>query len=436
MLFIVLLAIFYLLFAFLSYRNLLWGLILIGAFLPSYLIRYNIFGFPSTVLEGMILIVFGLWIVQHRRQWAGVVQAASRGKKLPNPFGRWFFATVLFLIASLVSIYIAPNHWSALGLWRAYFLEPIIFFIILISTVKNKEDAYKIIWGVVLGGIPVAALAVAQKFTGWLIPNPFWQAEATRRVTSVFGYPNAVALYLTPLLPLVVYLFENSVRKTKGLIWQDLFYSVIFFLFILAIIFTKSAGALIALAGTLIVLGLLFRRTRKFVVGLIIVGAALFLLTPLKDPIKEEFLFKGVSGQLRISMWGETVEMLRNHPIFGAGLSAYQEVVHSYHILPWAEIYLYPHNLFLNFWSEVGFVGLVAFLWLLLLFFRASWEILKPHRGEDLWLVEIISASMLIIFIQGLVDVPYFKNDLAIFFWLLMGLMAINLKFSQQYDRS
>jgi len=75
-------------------------------------------------------------------------------------------------------------------------------------------------------------------------------------------------------------------------------------------------------------------------------------------------------------------------------------------------------------------------LWLLLLFFRASWEILKPHRGEDLWLVEIISASMLIIFIQGLVDVPYFKNDLAIFFWLLMGLMAINLKFSQQYDRS
>lgn len=436
MLFIVLLAIFYLLFTFLSYRNLLWGLVLIGACLPSYLLRYSFFGLPTTVLEGMIVIVFVLWIGQHRQQWVGVIKAASRGKRLPDPFGRWFFATVLFLIASLVSVYISPNHWSALGLWRAYFLEPIIFFIILISTVKNKEDIYKIIWGVVLGAVPIAALAVVQKFTGWLIPNPFWQAVATRRVTSVFGYPNAVALYLTPMLPLVVYLFENSVRKTKGLIWQDLFYSAVFFLFVLAIIFTKSAGGLVALAGTLIILGLLFRRTRKLVLGLLIVGALLFLLTPLKDPVKEEFLFRGVSGQLRISMWGETVEMLRSRPIFGAGLAAYQDIVRPHHILSWAEIYLYPHNLFLNFWSEIGLVGLASFLWLVVLFFRASWQTLKRHRGMDLWLVEIISASMLIIFIQGLVDVPYFKNDLAIFFWLLLGLMAINLKFSNQYDRT
>ncbi len=284
----------------------------------------------------------------------------------------------------------------------------------------------------ILGALPIVIFAVIQKFTGWFIPNPYWQAEATRRVTGIFEHPLALALFLAPLLPFVVYLFDHDFRKTKGLVWHDFFYSLIFFLFFLAVFFTGSSGALIALAGAFLFFGLLFRRTRKISLAVIIIAFLFFWFSPLKEPFREEVLFQGFSGQLRVNMWGETIEMLRDHPLWGAGLSAYQEVVRPYHILMWAEIYPYPHNIILNFWSEIGFFGLVAFLWLVLLFWRGGFELMRQKKGEDLLLVEVIMASMLVMLIQGLVDAPYFKNDLAVFFWLLMGMMAVSFKINKK----
>jgi len=436
MIFNILLAIFFVLFIYLVTRNLLWGLILISSFLPSYLIRFELFGLPTTVLEWMILITFFVWVYKHKADWGGVVKDVVHQRALPSPLNRWFWAIILFFGFSLISVYTAPNHWAALGVWRAYFLEPIIFFAIFISTVTKREDLYKIIWGLVLGAVPIAVFGVMQQFTGWFIPNLYWQAVATRRVTSIFGHPLALALFLAPLLPFVIYLFDHDFRKTKGLVRHDLFYSLIFFIFFLAIFFTQSMGAMLAIVGAVLFFGLLFRRTRKISFLVIIVVGLFLWLSPLKEPFKEEVMFQGFSGQLRVSMWGETIEMLSDHPLWGAGLSAYQEVVKPYHILAWAEIYPYPHNIVLNFWSEIGFFGLVAFLWLLLLFWRAGFELLKQRTGEDLWLVETILASMLIMLIQGLVDAPYFKNDLAVFFWLLMGMMVVNIKMNQKYVRT
>ena len=113
-----------------------------------------------------------------------------------------------------------------------------------------------------------------------------------------------------------------------------------------------------------------------------------------------------------------TVEMLKTHPILGFGLANYQTAVKSWHILKWAEIYLYPHNLFITFWSEIGLLGLIAFIWLIVLFFKKT----IFNRAT---LARALIASMLIILIHGLVDVPYFKNDLAVIFWTLFGLAAL-----------
>ncbi|MBI5222203.1 MAG: O-antigen ligase family protein, partial [Candidatus Magasanikbacteria bacterium] len=158
--------------------------------------------------------------------------------------------------------------------------------------------------------------------------------------------------------------------------------------------------------------------TRLWTLGAIIILSVIFFTTPLKQPFANEVLFQGVSGQLRLNMWGETVEMLKTHPILGAGLANYQAAVKPWHILKWAEIYLYPHNLFLTFWSETGLFGLIAWLWLIILFF-------KKTIFNRTTLAKVLVASMLVILIHGLVDVPYFKNDLAVIFWTFFGLAAL-----------
>src|SRR5258708_16182792 len=58
--------------------------------------------------------------------------------------------------------------------------------------------------------------------------------------------------------------------------------------------------------------------------------------------------------------------MLRDHPILGAGLRAYTQVMAPYvstHRIP----ELYPHNVYLAMWSEVGLLGVAAFVALLVM---------------------------------------------------------------------
>ncbi len=423
----VLLILFFACFFYLASRNLLWGLILIAAFLPSYLIRFEILGIPLTVLEGMILISAAIWLIKSGRK-----NLKSQISNLKN-YREWRAAIGLFLLAATVAVFVSPDLRAALGIWKAYFIEPALFFLVLVTTVKNRVEAEKIILGLVLGALPVAIFAVIQKFTGWLIPNPFWAAEATRRVTSVFGYPNAVALYLAPIVPFCIYLLIKVLKeqRTKNKEQnQKMFFIACSLLlalgsFLLAIIFAQSAGALLALATVAALAGLIYKKTRYWAVGVVVLFFLIVPFTSFREPLSQEVLLRGRSGQLRLNMWGETVEMLRARPIFGAGLAGYQSAVEPYHILNWAEIYLYPHNLFLNFWTETGLAGLAGFLLLVLNFYRLG---IKRTRNDELGirnqgLMLALLAAMTVILIHGLVDAPYFKNDLAIMFWLLLGLM-------------
>jgi len=102
------------------------------------------------------------------------------------------------------------------------------------------------------------------------------------------------------------------------------------------------------------------------------------------------------------------------------------------------EIYLYPHNLVLNFWSELGLAGLLLFIWIILKYFWLGISSLslrgsasdRSNLTTEKYLVIGLISAMVVIIVHGLVDVPYFKNDLAIMFWLLaatMGSIIINL---------
>jgi O-antigen ligase len=81
-----------------------------------------------------------------------------------------------------------------------------------------------------------------------------------------------------------------------------------------------------------------------------------------------------------------------------------------------------PHNIVLNFWSETGLLGLAAFTWILVMAFVVSWR--GGRRPDEGWrpLHLGVFLAMVAVVVHGLVDVPYFKNDLALEFWALLGI--------------
>jgi len=98
----------------------------------------------------------------------------------------------------------------------------------------------------------------------------------------------------------------------------------------------------------------------------------------------------------------------------------FRQVQQPYYNPTQMERLAYPHNLFLNFWLETGLLGLLAFLGLFGALTAAALKIKKENK----FLGAALLAALAVFFIHGLVDVPYFKNDLAMLFWIIAAIIC------------
>ncbi len=418
------------LFAFLTWRKLDLGLFFIFLLLPSYLIRFKFAGLPSTLLEIMIWIVFLIFFSQRIVKLDFKKQFSNFKNIFKNNYSL-FIASGLFLLGATLSIFTSIDIRSALGEWKAFYIEPFLFFIILILYIKEKKQIENILIALLLGGLATAILAVYQHFTGWMVPWDYWQNRDTFRVTGWYGFPNGVGLFLAPLFPLAIYLFQNkwkSLKENKNFLsYTILFCSLIYILLCpIAVFFAKSTGGLVGIAAGVGVLLLLWKKTRRYALIFGLMSFLIFVLIP-TNPIKEELLMQDRSGQLRLNMWAETIEFLRDHPVTGAGLASYQTVIYPYRIDKWVEVFHHPHNIFLTMWVNLGIVGVLGFTWIVVWFFRVGLMNLEKDK-----LVFFLVAIMTTIMVTGLVDSPYIKNDLALLFWLLPALLISTVEITDK----
>lgn len=403
----------FILFFLLSRKNPLLSLVAACALLPTYLLRFDVLGLPATILEVIIWAIFFGWIISFKFRISDFKSISARLGKIKWPLA-------LFFVSSLIAIIVSPEKIGALGIWRAYFLESILVFVMFLAVVKDREDLSKIIFGLSASALYLSLYAMGQRFFGLPIPEP-WQKEL--RVTSLFPYPNAVGLYLAPIVLLMVgWIVENF--KNKPLTAYCLLLTAA--LSSLAIVFAHSDGAILAIIISLFVLIifnlLLDKKYKSGVVVVLLVFIAAGLLFGVLAPVKEKIFFRDWYGFVRLTMWRETWEMLKDNFIFGAGLAGYQTKILPYHeSRDWMEVFLYPHNIILNFWSELGLLGLAAFVWLIEKFGRICYKIILAERQSRTYTIAAL-AAMAAILLHGLVDVPYFKNDLSILFWIIYAM--------------
>lgn len=429
-------------FAFLAYHRINWATALVVFSLPFYLIRFSIFNLPATLLEAMIVVLFVVWLYKQLKE------------KKKFSLSNYRALILFFLIITTLSLINSDNLIPALGIWKAYFVEPILFFIVLINTLKKRKELFLLVNSLVASTLFISIYAVIQKFIPIGIENSFWAAEETRRVVSWYGFPNAIGLYLAPVLILMIgffiYDFWLKEKITVKFVIQQIYLALAIVLSGLAIYFAQSEGAIVAVVVGLGFLGLIlpikWLRISTVVVCVLAV-TVLFTQTGLQEKVWQKITLNDLSGQIRLAMWGDTWRMLSDGRIVnGAGLANYQAVVKPYHqegiffnkfndpdfhaktvfdaeyrAQVWQpyELYLYPHNVILNFWSELGLFGLLATILLILALFK---NYFKVKNKENRFIYRILLIVMIVILIHGVVDVPYFKNDLSVLWWILFAL--------------
>lgn len=401
-----------------------WALgFLIVAF-PAYVVRLKFGSLPSTLLEVVFGVVFLAWLILYVRVDLPVLFTKIREH-------RYFFALfALFFVASLLGVAVSDMVILSFGQWRAYFLEPMVLFLILVARSRALSPG-QLVWPLAISTLSLSVYAVVQKFTGFGIATPEWTAAATRRVTAFYTSPNAVALYLAPLIFLGVAFAaklykENKQREAGSMV-------VIVAASLMAIAFTFSQGALIALAaGFVVFIALIgYKKSALFLVGSGVVLVGVLVFSPNALPLHYK------SAGNRVILWRYSQEFLTASPknfVLGAGVRQFfRKIQKPYYDVKKLERLIYPHNIFLNFWTETGLLGMLSFASIYAYMLHGAYVVYR--QGDKIWGAGLV-AMLVVFFVHGLIDVPYFKNDLAMLFWVLAALVLLfNTKNNETMQR-
>lgn len=394
---------------------------------PLYIIRWSYFGvLPTTVLELLLWLTILVWLI---------IKFRKRDFSWPRTV--FDLPILLLLFAATVSLFITPDLRGGLGVWKAYFVEPTLFYYLVVDFARSSDNKilfqisnikYRIsnlvVSGLVGAGLWVSILGILQTTLGLFIMTPH-QAD---RAHATFNNGNALALFIGPIIFLLLGLiFDHWGKGVKGIkgLREGLVEIAVLIVLTVTIFLTKSMGGVVGLFTGVVffitawLIRFKLRKTQwldkliRLIFFGIVMAFLLFLLNISRfvPQVENPWQRPGDTVSVRFCLWEGTRNLLFDKPIFGAGLSAFKELYSNQYYTCDAEALEYPHNWILNFWTETGLLGLIAFIWLL-----GSW--FKLLQGSTLGLI----AAVVYWLVHGLVDVPYFKNDLALEFWTIMAL--------------
>ena len=375
------------------------------ALVPAYTIRWHIGPLPTTLLEGAILVTITVFAAESVSQ-----------KTVPHWRSALMAPAILFLIAGAISVVAAPDHRAALGLYRAYFIEPIAFGAVLINVIKTPIRALWVVGGLSLGAT-VAGVANSAVVINALRHHTYDVVNTPPVV--IYNTANAVALYLVPLIALAgaIALYGQSRRDRLVAAAFALIGSA-------CVLLSFSRGGYLALAAVTLGLALTHRRRWMLMGAGLLVTAALMLIPTLRDRVLTNLDPTNGHNTLvgRFHLWSVALQMLRDHPLFGAGLSGFSTVIGPYWNPTNIDQFTYPHNIVLNSWTETGLLGVAAFGWILVTGMMVAWRGWRtaPSNWQAIHLGVLL--ALVAVVVHGLVDVPYWKNDLSFEFWVLLSL--------------
>lgn len=372
--------------------------------LPLYVVRWKYGPISTTLLELIVVATIALYVLGRRQQ------GAFRLNRTP-----YDIPIVLLLLAGAMAVFVPPDRWHALGLYRAYFLEPIAIFYVAIDLLRREGQIRRVLVCLGIGSSLFAALNVGAFFVSFA------------QGTFVLGSPPSalytsspeVAMYLEPSFALAAG-FAMFADRRKDRLLALAWLAIV----ALALAFTLSRGAYLATAALALV-AIATSRARLWLAAGTLVAAIVLLQVPLVakrfagqfDLLDSQTTIRG-----RLSIFTDTLTMLRDHPIFGNGLGGY------HYLFRGTILEIYPHDVWLTFWVEVGLLGMVAFAVIFFGLIYRGWRAYSHASGFNRALLWGVSGSLVLWGFHGLVDSPYWKNDMSVEFWIIAALELVAIR--------
>ena len=242
-----------------------------------------------------------------------------------------------------------------------------------------------------------------------------------RRSTGTIGHPNALSYYFEIMLPLCFAMFLVERQK-----WLKLAFLVALVSGVIGMFTTFSRGGWITLPVSFPLVFFIIYRNRLFNLKMVIVlflmvliglGAAYFAYPTLQQRFRRD---ASVASRQPLNLAAFSV--IKQYPVCGVGLNNSAEVFKRYDTTTHSRMFRSEkdiqykhlvHNLYLWVWTEVGTLGLLAFLGIFVATFLTAGRLLFK---VSLWLRAVLGgvlAGLLAHLIHGLFD-PGFRVILPI----------------------
>jgi tetratricopeptide (TPR) repeat protein len=256
---------------------------------------------------------------------------------------------------------------------------------------------------ITLGGA-VALIGLVEKATWngrilWFFVPRDWSGATAQnlRASGSFVNPDHFANFLAMILPLAVIgaLFPITLSRRERGADLRLPSAVAAFLMAAGIVLSLSRGAWIAsITGVCLGLGMSFSHARERAPGALrrvsaraipfaLAGFVVFLLVLLlligpggrgaAGARIGATIAQGDSLGLKPGAWRDSLQMIREFPIFGVGLGCWPELFPHYQRAPWMSFYFrQPENDYIQLVAETGMAGTALALWFGAIVWRKS----------------------------------------------------------------
>ena len=322
-----------------------------------------------------------------------------------TPLTRPLILILLIAVFSLINIISLRSAFNMLGTM----LEIVLGFFITYYIFKNKSEQFhqKMLFFLFLGGTITALYGV---YEGIFI-DP-------RRLQSVIGNSNLLGVYMMFFVFLVLILFYKKNYKlwTAG--------SILFLLFGYNLLYALSLSAVV---GT--ILGFFFffvLKSKKLLLVFIIMLmlSPLILPEPLTGRMESAYDKTRAGNYQRPYVYQSAYEMFANNLVLGVGIGHFREYYPDY-LDPEApnqsRVYNHTHNIFLQFMSELGLAGLLAFLYLIIMIVKTVYKALPfaPDFKGNLCL--LFTSAFFGFFFQEQTEFSLISSAIAVLVGILLG---------------
>lgn len=378
-------------------------LVLLQNFYFPFIVPRNLF------FRLLVDIIFALYL------YLSIVDINYR-PKFNKGFILFFLFTISLTISSILGGHFTYSFWSNFermdGLVN--WLHIVLYAIILLGIFRTKQQWYTFFKISLFSALISTFVAFGQKF-GWSF---IMSSAGGQRLTALMGNAAYVASYLMLHSFLAIYLLKIEWAK---LFWRY-FYFFSLFSFIYILINTETRGAFLGLLvfAILFALGYLWaqRKNRnKMYYGVLILLISIFIFITLlfvqkqANWVKNVSLFNKIANislndtttQSRLTIWRNSLEGVKEKPIFGWGEENFIYVFNKYfpveifHDIGSEVWFDRPHNILVQHLVQGGLLGLLLYL---SIFFYLIYLLYKKYlQDKNEWFFSFFWAAFLVSFL-------------------------------------